>query len=102
MGGAPNPYSQSCSPQTCGCSFFFAGSKEGFVTSAKALLARQSHRLELLQQRIADASPDKLLSRGYSITIKDGKAVTDASSLKPGDRLTTRLLKGEVQSVVEK
>jgi len=42
------------------------------------------------------------LSRGYSITIKDGKAVTDASLLKPGEHLITRLSKGEVRSVVEK
>jgi len=82
--------------------FSLLAAKKDLSQVAKALLARRSHRLELLQQRIADASPDKLLSRGYSITIKDGKAVTDASSLKPGDRLTTRLLKGEVQSVVEK
>ena len=58
------------------------------------LLSRQRHRLELLQQRIADASPDKLLSRGYSITLRDGKVVTDASSLKSGDRLVTRFSKG--------
>jgi exodeoxyribonuclease VII large subunit len=64
------------------------------------LLSRQRHRLELLQQRVADNSPEKLLSRGYSITLKDGKAVTDASLLQPGDQLTTRLLKGEVQSTV--
>ena len=76
--------------------------KKDLSQVTKALVARQSHRLELLQQRIADASPDKLLSRGYSITIKDGKAVTDASSLKPGDHLITRLSKGEVRSVVEK
>ena len=82
--------------------FSLLAAKKDLSQVAKALLARQSHRLALLQQRIADASPDELLSRGYSITIKDGKAVTDASSLKPGDRLTTRLLKGEVQSVVEK
>ena len=82
--------------------FSLLAAKKDLSQVTKALVARQSHRLELLQQRIADASPDKLLSRGYSITIKDGKAVTDASSLKPGDRLTTRLLKGEVQSVVEK
>lgn len=82
--------------------FFLLAVKKDLSQVTKALLARQSHRLELLQQRIADTSPDKLLSRGYSITIKDGKAVTDASLLKPGDRLTTRLLKGEVQSVVEK
>lgn len=64
------------------------------------LLSRQRHRLELLRQRIADNSPEKLLNRGYSITLKDGKAVTDASLLQPGDRLTTRLWKGEVESTV--
>ena len=82
--------------------FSLLAAKKDLLQVTKALVARQSHRLELLQQRIADASPDKLLSRGYSITIKDGKAVTDASSLKPGDHLITRLSKGEVRSVVEK
>ena len=52
-----------------------------------------SHRLELLQQRVADASPDKLLSRGYSITLNNGKAVTDAASLNPETSWVTRLLK---------
>ena len=33
----------------------------------QTLLSRHRHRLELLRQRVADASPDKLLSRGYSI-----------------------------------
>ena len=64
-----------------------------------ALLTAQKHKLELLQQRIADASPEKLLKRGYSITLKNGKAVTDASQVEPGDVLTTRLAKGEVTSV---
>ena len=63
--------------------FSLLAAKKDLSQVTKALVARQSHRLELLQQRIADASPDKLLSRGYSITIKDGKAVTDASLLKP-------------------
>ena len=66
-----------------------------------ALLTRQRHRLELLQQRITDASPQKQLARGYSITLKDGRAVKDASSLKPGDVLTTRVYKGEIQSIVK-
>lgn len=65
------------------------------------LLVQQRHRVQLFQQRIADAAPDKLLSRGYSITLKDGKAVTDASLLNQGDRLVTRLSKGEAHSVVE-
>ncbi|WP_051322496.1 exodeoxyribonuclease VII large subunit [Bacteroides pyogenes] len=65
-----------------------------------ALLAHHRHRLELLKQRIVDASPEKVLRRGYSITMKDGKAVTDASQLEAGDCLTTRLAKGNVQSTV--
>lgn len=65
-----------------------------------SLLARQRHRLELLQQRTTDASPDKLLARGYSITLKNGKPVTDASRISPGDEITTRLYKGELTSIV--
>lgn len=68
--------------------------------SVEAVLARHRHKLELLKQRLADASPDKLLARGYSITLKNGKAVKDAALLSPGDRLVTRLYRGEVQSVV--
>ena len=43
--------------------------------AVQTLLSRQRHRLELLQQRLADASPEKMLARGYSITLKDGKVV---------------------------
>ena len=81
--------------------FALLTARKDLSQATMALLSRQRHRLELLQQRIVDASPDKLLSRGYSITLKDGKAVTDASSLKSGDRLVTRFSKGEAQSVVE-
>ena len=81
--------------------FALLTARKDLSQATMALLSRQRHRLELLQQRIADASPDKLLSRGYSITLKDGKAVTDASSLKSGDRLVTWFSKGKAQSVVE-
>jgi len=76
--------------------------KNNLKQSTTVLLTAQKHKLELLQQRIADASPEKLLKRGYSITLKDGKAVTDASQVQPGDVLTTRLAKGEVTSTVNK
>lgn len=63
-------------------------------------LARQRHRLELLQQRLADASPEKMLARGYSITLKDGKAVKDAALLKENDELLTRFYKGQATSTI--
>ena len=75
--------------------------KSNLSHAAETLLARQHHRLELLQNRIADASPQKLLKRGYSITLKEGKAVKNAACLRPGDELITRLYEGEVKSKVE-
>ena len=60
----------------------------------------ERHRLELFSQRVKTASPDLLLKRGYSMTLKDGKAVTDASLLQPGDVVETRLAKGRFKSKV--
>lgn len=65
-------------------------------------LVQENHRLQLLEQQLKTASPEHLLKRGYSITLKDGKVVTDVSVLHPGDELTTRFAKGEVKSVVTK
>ena len=64
-------------------------------------LEKRRYELKLLQQRVADASPDKLLLRGYSITLKDGKVVKDAKQLKPGDEIVTRFKQGEAASVVK-
>lgn len=74
--------------------------RKDLARGAEAMLARQRHRLELLQQRLADASPRKQLERGYSLTLKDGRVVRDASSLQPGDCIETRLARGTVRSVV--
>jgi exodeoxyribonuclease VII large subunit len=46
------------------------------------------------------ADPEHVLRLGYSITRINGKAVTDASSLNPGDIVTTTLANGEVMSQV--
>ena len=68
--------------------------------ASRQFLSVKKHRLELLQQRLNDALPEKQLARGYSITLKDGRAVKDASLLKEGDVVTTRLFNGEVKSVI--
>jgi len=70
--------------------------------ASRQFLSVKKHRLELLQQRLNDALPEKQLARGYSITLKDGKTVKDASALKEGDMVTTLLHHGKVESVVKK
>lgn len=61
----------------------------------------QRHRLELLSQRIASLDPQLILNRGYSITLHQGKAVTEASVLKTGEEIETRLAKGTVTSIIK-
>lgn len=69
--------------------------------ATRQCLSMKKHRLELLQQRLNDALPEKQLARGYSITLKNGKAVKDASALKERDTLVTLLYKGKVESVIK-
>lgn len=66
----------------------------------QSYFSKEQHRLQLLEQQIRSSSPEHMLSRGYSITLKDGKAVLDAATLKKGDVLLTRLAKGKVKSTV--
>jgi exodeoxyribonuclease VII large subunit len=60
-------------------------------------LAATESRLRLL-------GPEQVLSRGYSITMDaaSGKVLRDAAQVKTGQRLKTRLQKGEVSSHAEK
>ena len=68
--------------------------------ASRQFLSAKKHRLELLQQRLNDALPEKQLARGYSITLKNGKAVKDASLLKEGDKLITMFYQGQVESII--
>ena len=64
-------------------------------------LTHQKHLLESLSLKLQGFDPQLLLSRGYSITLKDGRAVRDPQQLKPGDEIETRVEKGTIQSVVK-
>ena len=61
------------------------------------------NRFDTLDARLRLLSPTNVLERGYSITADaaDGKVIRDAVEVKPGQRLKTRLKKGEIRSVVE-
>lgn len=60
----------------------------------------ERHRLELMAERVAGSDPSLLLKRGYSITLREGRVVHDAESLKEGDVIETRLHHGSLTSTV--
>lgn len=61
---------------------------------------REQHRLQLLEQRLQSLDPALLLQRGYSMTLVDGQLLRDASQVRAGQTLITRLAKGTLTSVV--
>ena len=63
-------------------------------------LMTERHRLQLIEEKAKSFDPALLLSRGYSITLKDGRAIRDAAVLRPGDEIETRLANGTVKSKV--
>ena len=67
---------------------------------ARRLLC-ENHRVDLLAQRAKAADPALLLRRGYSMTTLGGKIVRDATALKAGDEIVTRLEKGSVSSIIK-
>lgn len=74
-----------------------------WVQRAAAVRLQRAHdRLAAGAARLEAVSPLAVLGRGYSLTQTEGGAVVrDAAALKPGDRVRTRLLRGEVVCRVE-
>jgi exodeoxyribonuclease VII large subunit len=63
------------------------------------LFRKHHHYLEQAALICAALHPDNVLRRGFSVTFKNGKVVTAASEVAPGDVLETRLRDGNVKSV---
>lgn len=66
-----------------------------------ALLTGQQHRINMLQQQVEALDPTLLLKRGYSITLHNGKAVTQAKALQQGDEIETIMATGSIKSIVK-
>lgn len=83
-----------------------AGKDLAFASQRVAMAARQCvanerQRVTGLEKQVELLSPDRVLRRGYSLTLRDGHVVTSVSSLRAGDSLVTRFADGERTSVVE-
>ena len=64
-------------------------------------LMTEKHRLQLIKEKAKSLDPTLLLRRGYSMTMKDGRIVRDAATLRAGDEIETRLEKGTIKSIIK-
>ncbi len=71
-------------------------------SAATRKLGRERQQFAALAAKLDALSPLKVLGRGYSIALdSEGRAVKEAGQLRPGDRLSLRLAKGEADCLVE-
>ena len=71
-------------------------------SAATRKLGRERQQFAALAAKLDALSPLKVLGRGYSIALdSEGRAVKEAGQLRPGDRLSLRLSKGEADCLVE-
>lgn len=64
-------------------------------------LVENNRHIQMTEQFVKMSSPEYVLQRGYSLTIKSNKIVKHASELSPGDEFVTRFADGEIQSIVK-
>ncbi|MDR1525502.1 MAG: exodeoxyribonuclease VII large subunit [Tannerella sp.] len=64
------------------------------------ILSGHRRKLELDEQYIKMTSPEYILKRGYTLTVKDGKIVKYAAGLSGGDEITVKFSDGERKATV--
>ncbi len=64
-------------------------------------LETERHRLDRLDLRAKALDPARLLKRGYSMTLVDGRVVRDPACLRVGDVVETRVEKGAFTATVK-
>jgi exodeoxyribonuclease VII large subunit len=75
--------------------------KQDLLNRLLTLFAGKNQELYLHEQFLKMASPDYILRKGYTLTLKEGKTVKRASDLTAGDEITTRFTDGERRMVVK-
>lgn len=77
----------------------FIGQRLSLLSKQK--MDRESQRLDSLKKQVELLSPERVLRRGYSLTVKDGHAITSADELRAGDHIVTRFAQGSIVSTVD-
>lgn len=72
------------------------------LSGVQRTITDNKYHINLIEQKLKSLDPEILLKRGYSMTLSNGKVITNANQLKDGDVLTTKLSEGEVKSIVKK
>ncbi|MFZ0488689.1 MAG: exodeoxyribonuclease VII large subunit [Salegentibacter sp.] len=75
--------------------------EKSLLSSAPGFLKEVRKELLFSEEKLKLLSPESILKRGYSITRKNGKVVSNHEQLKPKDIIETQVFEGKIRSRVE-
>ncbi len=73
---------------------------EQLKSSLIRMLTKEQERLKLTNSTIRLLDPVNVLSRGYTLTLKEGKIIKSAAQLQLADEIETRFADGNVKSKI--
>ena len=71
------------------------------INNPDSFLSHYNNTYELLLNKLNLLSPLNVLSKGYSVVYKDGKAIKDIKGIKKDDEIYIKLYKGKINAKVE-
>lgn len=74
---------------------------ERLKNATKRVIQEEKHRLTNKEQFLKLISPENILKKGYTLTIRNNKIVKSSLELKDGDTITSRFYDGDVVSEVK-
>ena len=75
--------------------------QQNIVDKVNNQLNSQSALLDNIQKHLQLLSPENLLKKGYSYTLKNKKLVTSKNQVKSGDEIQTVLVDGKITSIIK-
>jgi exodeoxyribonuclease VII large subunit len=73
---------------------------QALESASRQATANQAQRIARAESQVRALDPVNVLKRGYSITYLKGKALKNASEAQPGEKITTRLASGTIDSEI--
>jgi exodeoxyribonuclease VII large subunit len=73
---------------------------QSLQNNLRHIFTQKNHQLSLMEKEVILSSPERLLKKGYSLTLKNGKLVKSVTELQKGDKITSHLRDGNITSIV--
>ena len=75
--------------------------EEKIENQIKNKVISKEKELKYIENHLESLNPNNILSKGYSIIYKDGKAISDITELKKEDNINIKIKGGEVTAKIE-